>query len=92
MCSLTHICITYLQLDAQYIIPSNANAIALFLETHEGVANVVYPGLISHPQHDIATRQQHGYGAMITFYVLGTREHSGIVLKNVSLLLILLCF
>ena len=44
----------------------------------------MYPGLKSHPQHDIATRQQNGYGAMITFYCVGGREQSAIVLKNVS--------
>ncbi len=63
---------------------SNANAIALFLEGHQGVTKCVYPGLKSHPQHDIATRQQNGYGAMITFYCVGGREQSAIVLKNVS--------
>ena len=63
---------------------SNANAIALFLEGHQGVTKVVYPGLKSHPQHDIATRQQNGYGAMITFYCVGGRKESAIVLKNVS--------
>ena len=60
----------------------NANAIALFLELHEGATRVVYPGLKSHPQHDIASRQQHGYGAMITFYCVGGREQSDIVLRN----------
>lgn len=62
----------------------NAAAIAMFLEIHSGCTKVVYPGLKSHPQHDIATRQQNGYGAMITFYCVGGREQSGIVLKNVS--------
>ena len=60
----------------------NANAIALFLERHEGATRVVYPGLRSHPQHDLASRQQHGYGAMIAFYCAGGREQSGIVLRN----------
>lgn len=43
---------------------------------------VVYPGLKSHPQHDIATRQQNGYGAMITFYCVGGRDESAIILQN----------
>mmetsp|Transcript_13933 Transcript_13933/g.26570 ORF Transcript_13933/g.26570 Transcript_13933/m.26570 type:complete len:483 (+) Transcript_13933:320-1768(+) len=60
----------------------NANAIALFLEDHQGVTKVLYPGLKSHPQHDIATRQQNGYGAMITFYCIGKREQSAILLQN----------
>jgi cystathionine gamma-lyase len=45
---------------------------------------VIYPGLKSHPQHDIATRQQNGYGAMVTFYCVGGREQSAIILQNVS--------
>ncbi len=48
------------------------------------MSKVVYPGLKSHPQHDIATRQQNGYGAMITFYCVGGREQSAIILQNVS--------
>jgi cystathionine gamma-lyase len=59
----------------------NANAIALFLESHKGVTKVLYPGLASHPQHELANRQQHGFGAMITFYCVGSREQSAIVLK-----------
>ncbi|KAL9178335.1 hypothetical protein ACHAXT_001763 [Thalassiosira profunda] len=60
----------------------NAHAIALFLEDHAGVKKVVYPGLTSHPQHDIAKRQQKGFGAMITFYCVGGRAQSAIVLQN----------
>jgi cystathionine gamma-lyase len=61
----------------------NAYAIALFLEQHRGVDKVVYPGLPSHPQHDLAKRQQHGFGAMITFYCVGGREQSAAVLQSV---------
>ena len=43
-------------------------AIALFLEQHDRVAKVLYPGLPSHPQHELAKKQQHGFGAMITFH------------------------
>mmetsp|Transcript_25256 Transcript_25256/g.50890 ORF Transcript_25256/g.50890 Transcript_25256/m.50890 type:complete len:449 (-) Transcript_25256:669-2015(-) len=60
----------------------NAYAIALFLERHDGVTKVVYPGLKSHPQHDIAVRQQHGFGAMITFYCVGGRDQSAIFLQK----------
>lgn len=62
----------------------NALAIALFLESHAGVKRVVYPGLPSHPQHELAKRQQHGFGAMITFYCQGGREQSAVLLQNVS--------
>jgi cystathionine gamma-lyase len=53
------------------------------LESHPGVTKVVYPGLKSHPQHEIAKAQQHGFGAMITFYCVGGRAQSAIVLEEV---------
>jgi cystathionine beta-lyase/cystathionine gamma-synthase len=62
----------------------NAYAIALFLEGHKAVSKVSYPGLPSHPQHEIAKRQQHGFGAMITFYCVGGREQSRVILQKVS--------
>mmetsp|Transcript_20681 Transcript_20681/g.25594 ORF Transcript_20681/g.25594 Transcript_20681/m.25594 type:complete len:417 (-) Transcript_20681:190-1440(-) len=63
----------------------NAFAIALFLQDHDAVAKVVYPGLPSHPQHEIAKRQQLGYGAMITFYCKGGRDQSAIILQNLKI-------
>ena len=45
---------------------------------------VIYPGLASHPQHEIAKRQQRGFGAMISFDV-GTLEKSRTVLNHVHL-------
>lgn len=44
-----------------------ALAIARFLERHERVARVHYPGLESHPQHALATRQMKDYGGIVTF-------------------------
>jgi cystathionine gamma-lyase len=44
----------------------NAGAIAEHLEAHPGVGRVLYPGLPSHPQHDLARRQMSGFGGMIT--------------------------
>jgi len=46
---------------------ANAMLVARFLERHPGVASTMYPGLESHPQHALATRQMDGYGAMIAF-------------------------
>jgi methionine-gamma-lyase len=46
---------------------ANAMIVAQFLEGHDGVQTTMYPGLESHPQHDLATRQMDGYGAMIAF-------------------------
>ncbi|HEX2153657.1 MAG TPA: cystathionine gamma-synthase family protein [Acidimicrobiia bacterium] len=45
----------------------NARRVAEFLESHPKVAAVHYPGLASHPQHDIAARQMSGFGAMLSF-------------------------
>lgn len=52
----------------------NANAlrVAQFLETHAAVARVWYPGLASHPQHELALRQmQGGFGGMVAFDLKG---------------------
>ena len=49
----------------------NAMQIARFLEAHPAVATVAYPGLESFPQHDLATRQASGYGAMLWFELHG---------------------
>lgn len=49
----------------------NAICIATFLEQHPAVAWVRYPGLDSHPQHELAKRQMNGYGGMITMELKG---------------------
>ncbi|WP_410766220.1 trans-sulfuration enzyme family protein [Haloferax sp. DFSO60] len=45
----------------------NAMEIARFLESHEAVTRVLYPGLASHPQHELAARQQSGFGGVLSF-------------------------
>lgn len=45
----------------------NALELAQFLENHESVKKVYYPGLKSHPQHDLATAQMRAYGGMMSF-------------------------
>jgi cystathionine gamma-lyase len=45
---------------------ANALAIAQRLEAHPGVKQVIYPGLPSHPQHELAKRQMHGFGGMVS--------------------------
>ena len=50
---------------------ANARALATWLESHPMVERVIYPGLASHPQHDLAKRQQRGFGGMISFVVKG---------------------
>ncbi|NIJ16330.1 cystathionine gamma-synthase [Sphingobium vermicomposti] len=49
----------------------NAMAVAQFLENHPAVAKVHYPGLPTHPSHAIASRQQRGFGAMLSFELHG---------------------
>jgi cystathionine gamma-lyase len=44
----------------------NAQAVAEFLDSHERVERVHYPGLESHPQHDLASEQMEGYGGMVS--------------------------
>jgi cystathionine beta-lyase/cystathionine gamma-synthase len=63
---------------------SNGMAIAQFLEAHPKVKRVLYPGLSSHPQHEIARRQQRGFGAMITFD-LGSLDAARTLLNHVHL-------
>ena len=52
----------------------NALRLAEALERHPAVERVYYPGLPSHPQHDLARRQQSGFGGIVSFVVRGGRE------------------
>lgn len=49
----------------------SASLIANVLNAHEQVNRVYYPGLVSHPGHDIAKRQQRGFGGMVSFEIDG---------------------
>ena len=51
---------------------ANAMAVAEFLEDHDRVTRVHYPGLESHPQHDLASEQMSGYSGMVSFEFDGT--------------------
>jgi cystathionine gamma-lyase len=59
---------------------ANALAIAYFLETNSHVDEVIYPGLISHPQHDLAQRQQRGFGGMLSFRMKGSLANVNVFL------------
>ncbi len=63
---------------------ANGMAIAKFLEAHPKVKRVFYPGLPSHPQHEVAKRQQRGFGAMLSFD-LGSLEAARRLLNSVKL-------
>ena len=63
----------------------NAQRVAEFLEGHEKVERVLYPGLPSHPQHEIAVRQTDGHGGMLTFLVRGGLDETRRFLEAVQL-------
>lgn len=47
----------------------NAMAVAGFLATHPAIDKVIYPGLPTHPQHELASRQMRGFGGVVTIYL-----------------------
>jgi cystathionine gamma-synthase len=53
-----------------------AARLAHFLHRHRGVARVLYPGLESHPGHELARKQMSGFGAMLSFCVRGGRDEA----------------
>jgi cystathionine beta-lyase/cystathionine gamma-synthase len=64
----------------------NGRAVSAFLAEHPKVQKIFYPGLKSHPQHELAVRQQKGFGSMMTLE-LGSREAVGRFLGAVKLFL-----
>lgn len=70
------------RMDAQ---SESAMAIAEFLEAHPKVEQVMYPGLASFPQHELATRQASGYGAMLWFEVKGGLTAGKKLMDNIEL-------
>lgn len=63
----------------------NAMKIATFLESHPLVEKVVYPGLKSHPQHELAKKQMSGFSGMITFFIKGGLAASKKFLESVQI-------
>jgi cystathionine gamma-lyase len=55
---------------------ANAERVAGMLAAHSAVDKVIYPGLSSHPQHELAKKQMHGFGGMITMLIKGGLEES----------------
>lgn len=62
----------------------NGRIVANFLAEHPKVQQVYYPGLTSHPQHELAKRQQSGFGGMVSFET-GSLENAKKVLESVKL-------
>jgi cystathionine gamma-lyase len=63
----------------------NAKKIADYLEKHPKVERVIYPGLKSHPQHELAKKQMTGFGGMITFFLKGGLPEARSFLERVKL-------
>ena len=63
----------------------SAIQIAEFLESHAAVERVYYPGLKSHPQHELARRQMHGFGGMVTVVLKGGLPAATSFLEKVEL-------
>ena len=63
---------------------ANGRAVAAFLDEHSQVQKVYYPGLVSHPQHELAKRQQRGFGGMVAFET-GSWENAAKVLGATKL-------
>jgi len=64
----------------------NGRAVAEFLSTQKKLTRLAYPGLKTHPQHELAARQQKGFGSMMSFD-LGTQDAAGRFLGAVKLFL-----
>jgi cystathionine gamma-lyase len=62
----------------------NAMKIAEYLEKQPLVEKVLYPGLKSHPQHELAKQQMTGFGGMITFFIKGGIDASRKFLESVQ--------
>ncbi|MEA2206834.1 MAG: hypothetical protein QOE77_3610 [Blastocatellia bacterium] len=62
----------------------SGRAVAAFLEEHPKVHKIYYPGSVSHKQHDLAKRQQKGFGSMVSFDV-GSLAAARTVLESVKL-------
>jgi O-succinylhomoserine sulfhydrylase len=67
---------------------ANAEAVARHLSDHPRVEGVLYPGLPSHPQHELARRQMAAGGTMVSFQVGGGRERAFEVLNRLRLVLV----
>ncbi len=65
---------------------NNAQQVAQFLSEHQGVKKVYYPGLESHPQYELASRQQSMGGAVVSFEIDGGRDAAYSIIDSTQLL------
>jgi cystathionine gamma-synthase len=60
----------------------NARLVAEFLDSHEAVERVLYPGLPSHPGHELARRQMRDYGGMVSFLAASEQDAVDLVART----------
>ena len=65
----------------------NALVIAEFLQEHSKIVSVNYPGLKSHPQHELAKKQMKGYSGLLSFVTKGELEDAKNVLNSFQLII-----
>ncbi len=66
----------------------NALAVAQAMEQHPKVVRVLYPGLASFPDHELAKRQMYGFGGMVTLEIAGDGEKAVAVIDNLEVFLL----
>jgi cystathionine gamma-synthase len=66
----------------------NAFAVAQFLAEHPSVNAVLYPGLASHPGHQVAARQMHGFGGMVSVRMHGGRAAAQALCANTKVFIL----
>ena len=64
----------------------NALLLAQYLSDHSQVETIYHPGLVSHPHHELAKRQQSGFGGVVSFVVRGGRDKAWRVIDKINLL------
>ncbi len=74
-----------IEIQTAVYLETPANPMAKFLEGHEGITAVYYPGLESFPQHELAKRQMDDFGGMVTFEVVGGYDGATRLLNRVNL-------
>jgi len=67
---------------------ANALRVAEFLERHDQIQKVIYPGLASHRQHELAARQMRGPGGIVSFEVVGGHDAAVQVIDHVRMIAI----
>src|SRR5699024_12836976 len=65
---------------------SSAKSIADFMEAHEKIEAVYYPGLKSHSGHDIAAKQMNGFGGLLSFKVKGSEQYALEIANTVKII------